>query len=138
MVMERKIVNSIFYGIGVGVIVLVFYLLLTERGGVEVIATVEVIKQLIGMTLLGAYMSVLSLIFQIEKWPLLYVTILHCILLSVGFLFTGIALNWFVITQAIGIFLTFFTIYIIIWFVLYYFNMRLVKKLNISHKKSCP
>lgn len=89
-----------------------------------------VIAQFIGSAVLGIIGMGGSVVYEVEKWSLTKVTMIHYILVVIAFVCCCIFLKWFK-SEVLPIVLIIFTIvYFIIWLINYFISKNEIRKIN--------
>lgn len=89
-------------------------------------------KNAIGTLLCGWFFSVATLIFEVERWSLLFQTFIHFVTVSILYFILSFSIGWIPysttgIILGIGVFLV---IYAIIWTIFYLYFRHQTKLLN--------
>ena len=113
------------------VILAIVYLILQRVGVVDTLTVPEVVKAILSMTVMAFIAAGISVVYQIEKLPLLIATVIQMVVLYVDYLLFYMMNGW-VPAKGIGLFTVIFIAgFIIIWLIVYYCAVRpSVKKLN--------
>lgn len=89
-----------------------------------------VIAQFIGSAVLGIIGMGGSVVYEVEKWSLTKVTMIHYILVVIAFVCCCIFLKWFK-SEVLPIVLIIFTIvYFMIWLINYFISKNEIRKIN--------
>lgn len=89
-----------------------------------------VIAQFIGSAVLGIIGMGGSVVYEVEKWSLTKVTMIHYIFVVIAFVCCCIFLKWFK-SEVLPIVLIIFTIvYFIIWLINYFIGKNEIRKIN--------
>ena len=115
----------------------VVFTILNILGVVEVILVSEMVVGIFTITLMVFVAAGITVVYQIEKLPLLYATIIHGIVLYIDYAVIDLLNDW--IKGGVIPFLIFTLIFILgylfIWGIVYLFISKDIEKLNKKIKK---
>ncbi|WP_167353379.1 DUF3021 domain-containing protein [Peribacillus muralis] len=130
--MKRLLVRS-FVGICFGALVMVLTCFgVIGIGGVQGLDSEIFVKNAMGCLLCGWFFSTATILFEIEKWSLLFQTTMHFLTVTILYFLLSFFVGWIPFTirglmTGIAIFLPF---YAIIWLSFYIYFRYQVKILN--------
>lgn len=90
----------------------------------------ELVYNLAGSGLYGAVAMGGSIVYHIERWGLLRVTITHFTITLTAFLVTNALLGWFSSDILIIIIILFTVAYMLIWLIMFLLWKRTIRKMN--------
>ncbi|WEM59555.1 DUF3021 family protein [Streptococcus parauberis] len=103
----KKIINTYIYGIGIGGIIYSLSLLFSDVNS-------QTISNIVSCLFISGFMGLASLIYDIEKLPFLYKSLIHLISISSLVYLMNIYNGWLNPNQYLGFFIQFLIIYLII------------------------
>ncbi|WP_285768401.1 DUF3021 domain-containing protein [Peribacillus sp. SI8-4] len=130
--MKTLLVRS-FVGICFGALVMVLTCFgFIGFGGVHELDSELFVKNAIGCLLCGWFFSTATILFEIEKWSLIFQTILHFLTVTILYFLLSFFVGWIPFTfkglmTGIAIFLPF---YGVVWIIFYLYFRYQVKVLN--------
>ena len=113
------------------VVLAIVYLILHKVGVADTLTVPQVVKAILSMTVMAFIAAGISVVYQIEKLPLLVATVIQMVVLYVDYLLLY-SMNGWLPAKGIGLFTVIFVVgFIIIWLIVYYCAIRpSVRKLN--------
>lgn len=101
---------------------------LAARTGSE---AASVLLQTLLSGLLGAIALGSTVVYDIERWPLLLTSVVHYLILEISYVIIALALRWVTSPQGLLIMLGIqLVVYLIIWLIMYFRYRRKVRELN--------
>lgn len=119
----KKIINTYIYGIGIGGIIYSLSLLFNDVNS-------QTISNIVSCLFISGFMGLASLIYDIEKLPFLYKSLIHLISISSLVYLMNIYNGWLNPNQYLGFFIQFLIIYLIIWAIVFYLNYSTSNTIN--------
>lgn len=112
------------------IILAIVYGILGQSGVIESLSTAEVTKGILSASLLAFIAAGITVVYTVEKLPLISAILLHCGVLYLDYLLIYLINNWLQ-RSAIGIFtLVFLAGYALIWLIVYAITKASTDKLN--------
>lgn len=86
--------------------------------------------QFVGAAIFGAVANGSAVIYEIESWSILKVTVTHYFIAMGAFMITSLLLRWFGIQELLIVFAAMTGAYVLIWLVNYFIGKREVRSMN--------
>lgn len=100
-----------------------------------VISGKELMEQILISAILGAAIGPLSLIFELERWPLMLQLLLHLTLVTVFVLTAGLFGGWFDNFGIKNVLISEAIIYLIVWLMMVMLHKKEIAKINEAIQK---
>lgn len=95
----------------------------------------ELLEQIIIAAILGACIGPLSIIFELERWPLVLQLLLHLTLITILVMTAGYFGGWFEHFGFINVLISEAIIYILVWSMMYLLHKKEVAQINEAIKR---
>lgn len=132
--MKKTVLDFLKRGImaaaGGPIVLAIVYGILGQAGIIESLAPSEVTKGILSVSLLAFIAAGITVVYTVERLPLISAILLHCGVLYLDYLLIYLMNNW-LRQSAIGIFTVIFVAgYALIWLGIYAFTKANTDKLN--------
>ena len=134
----KEFLHRGLFCMGFGPLILaVVFAILNACGVVEVIAVTEMVLQIFTITLMAFVAAGVTVVYQIERLPLLYATVIHGITLYIDYAVIYLVNGWLKDGAASFIIFTIIFVlgYALVWGIVYLFIRKDIQKMNKKIKK---
>ncbi|MGI5976842.1 MAG: DUF3021 domain-containing protein [Candidatus Limivicinus sp.] len=130
--LKRGLLGSVFGP----VIIAVIYLILNAQGVMESICTGKIAVEILSSVLLAFIAAGISVVYEIEKLPLLYATVIHSFVLYLDYILIYLFNGWLRsrLSTVLGFTAIYIVFYAVIWLCIYLSIRAKTRKINAALK----